>query len=189
MTQAETITRDTRSYRQGLVLGLTMAEVFLLLVFAFLIALSVLWNSERQKRKMLEEQQGRASVESAADRRLLDDLKAAISAASRESVTKAIDHLRNGRDLEPLTRAEKDFVSEVRTHQSGVAPEIISDQWRNLTRAARNLDSLPGNMNVIEAVKRVLPDEKDRTRLIPLLERGLAAEKKGEHDWPPIINL
>jgi hypothetical protein len=35
----------------------------------------------------------------------------------------------------------------------------------------------------------VLPEEKDWKRLIPLLERGLAAEKKGEHDWPPIINL
>src|SRR6266545_4034791 len=99
MTQAGTITRDTRSYRQGLVLGLTMAEVFLLLVFALLIALAVLWNSERQKRKTLEGQYGQPSVESTADRRLLDDLKAAINAASRDSVTKAIDHLRNGRDL------------------------------------------------------------------------------------------
>src|SRR5215831_437537 len=107
IAQAETITRDTRSYRQGLVLGLTMAEVFLLLVFALLIALAVLWNSEKQKRKVLDEQQ--SSIDSAADRRLLDDVKAAMTAASPGRVAKVIDDLRNGRDLEPLTGAEKDF--------------------------------------------------------------------------------
>ena len=58
MTQAETVMRDTRSYRQGLVLGLTMAEVFLLLVFTLLIALAALWNSEKQKRKTLEQRNG-----------------------------------------------------------------------------------------------------------------------------------
>jgi outer membrane protein OmpA-like peptidoglycan-associated protein len=189
MAQAETITRDTRSYRQGLVLGLTMAEVFLLLVFALLIALAVLWNSEIQKRKALEKQYQQTFVDSAADRRLLDDVKAAMRAASPDRVVKAINHLRNGRDLEPLTSEERDFVSEVRTQQSGAANEDISDQWRTLTRAARNLDSLPGSMSVVEAVKRVLPEETDRTRVISILERGLAAEKKGEHNWPPIINL
>jgi flagellar motor protein MotB len=185
MTQMETVRRDSRSYRQGLVLGLTMAEVFLLLVFALLIALEALWSAERQKRKALEDQQGRVSVESAADQRLLDDLKA----VSRDGVTKAIEHLRNGRDLEPLTRAERDFVTEVRAQQAASPPEAISDQWRTLTRAAHNLESLPGSMSVAEAVNRVLPNEKDRSRLIPLIERGLAAEKKSEHDWPPIISL
>jgi flagellar motor protein MotB len=189
MTQVETVRRDARSYRQGLVLGLTMAEVFLLLVFALLIALAALWNSERQKRKALEDQQGLPPIESAADRRLWDDVKNVIRATSRDRVTKAIDHLRNGRDLEPLTPTEKEFVAEVRTQQSGATPEAISDQWRLLTRVSRNLKSLPGDMNVADVVKGVLPKEKDRERLKPLIEKGLEAEKKGEHDWPPIINL
>jgi outer membrane protein OmpA-like peptidoglycan-associated protein len=161
MTQIETIRRDARSYRQGLVLGLTMAEVFLLLVFALLIALSVLWHSERQKRKALENQQGLFQVESAV----------------------------NGRELEPLTRAEKEFVTEVRTQQSGAEPQAISDQWRVLTRAGRNVNSLAGNMEVAEAVREALPDEKDQKRVRGLIEKGLASEKKGEHDWPPIINV
>src|SRR5215472_8106728 len=98
MTEAGAITRDRRSYRQGLVLGLTMAEVFLLLVFTLLIALAVLWNSERQKRKVLEGQVPQPSAESPADRRLLEDLKAAIRAASPERVNRAIEDLRNGRE-------------------------------------------------------------------------------------------
>jgi hypothetical protein len=137
----------------------------------------------------LEQQLGLPSIESTADGRLWDDVKAAIKATSRDSVTKAIDHLRNGRDLEPLTPAEKDFVKEVRRQQSGASSQVISDQWRTLTRAARNLDSLSSTIDVAEGVKSVLPSEEDWGRVIPLIERGLAAEKKGEHDWPPIINL
>jgi flagellar motor protein MotB len=184
MTQMDTVTRDLRSYRQGLVLGLTMAEVFLLLVFALLIAMAALWSSERQKRKALEGQQGQAT-----DQRLVDDLKAVISATSRDRVNIVIEHLRNGLDLEALTRTERDFVTEVRAQQDGAPPEAISDQWRTLTRAAHDLETLPGSLSIAAVVARALPSDKDRSRLVPLIERGLAAEKKGEHDWPPIINL
>jgi flagellar motor protein MotB len=167
-----------------------MAEVFLLLVFALLIALAVLLNSERDKRRTLEAQQLReTSVESAADHRLLEDVKAAIRATSPDRVTKAIDHLRNGHDVEPLTSAEKDFVAEVRAQQSGTTPEAISDQWRTLTRAARNLEGLFGSISITETVKGALPEEKDWKRLVLFIEQGLAAKKKGDHDWPPIINL
>src|SRR5215475_8098673 len=103
MTQVETVTRDARSYRQGLVLGLTMAEVFLLLVFALLIALAALWSSERQKRKELENHQGLPPIGSIADRRLWDDVNDAIRATSRDKVTKVIGDLRNGDDLDTLT--------------------------------------------------------------------------------------
>jgi outer membrane protein OmpA-like peptidoglycan-associated protein len=128
-------------------------------------------------------------VDSAVDRQRLEDIQAAINATSPERVAKAIDHLRKGLHLEPLKQAEKDFVVEVRTQQSGAAPEAISDQWRTLTRAAHNLDGLTSSTTITEAVKRVLPEAEDWNRLVPLLEKGLAAEKRGEHDWPPIINL
>ena len=45
----ETIGRQTASYRQGLVLGLTMAEIMLLLVFCLLIAVGVALASQRAK--------------------------------------------------------------------------------------------------------------------------------------------
>ena len=43
------IGRQTASYRQGLVLGLTMAEVMLLLVFCLLIAVGVALSTQRAK--------------------------------------------------------------------------------------------------------------------------------------------
>ncbi|TMJ82692.1 MAG: hypothetical protein E6G78_18275, partial [Alphaproteobacteria bacterium] len=45
----ETIGRQAASYRQGLVLGLTMAEIMLLLVFCMLIAVGVGLANERTK--------------------------------------------------------------------------------------------------------------------------------------------
>jgi outer membrane protein OmpA-like peptidoglycan-associated protein len=135
-----------------------MAEVFLLLVFALLLALAVLWNSERQKRKALESPQGQAQQD-------------------------------NGRELEPLTKLEKDFVNEVRRQQSGATSEVISDQWRTLTRAAKDVSTLADTMDLGEAVREKLPGEKGRMRVGGLIEKGIASEKKGDHDWPPIINL
>jgi hypothetical protein len=41
MLNSESVAEQSSSYRQGLVLGLTMAEVILLIVFALLIALAV----------------------------------------------------------------------------------------------------------------------------------------------------
>src|SRR6202011_3426102 len=43
------IDRQTASYRQGLVLGLTMAEIMLLLVFCLLIAVGVALANERAR--------------------------------------------------------------------------------------------------------------------------------------------
>jgi outer membrane protein OmpA-like peptidoglycan-associated protein len=187
MTQVETIHRDSRSYRQGLVLGLTMAEVFLLLVFALLMALGAMWNTERQRCEALEKKLNLTTV--VLDSSLLDEVTAALAASSQTSVTEALTHLRNGRQLEPLSGPEKEFLSEVRAQQSGAPPGVITDNWRTLTRAVRKLQNLPGYLDVGEAVAAVLPNENDRSRLVSLVQGGLAAEMKGEHDWPPIINL
>ena len=47
---AETIGRQTASYREGLVLGLTMAEIMLLLVFCLLVGVGVALVKERNER-------------------------------------------------------------------------------------------------------------------------------------------
>ncbi|HXW27909.1 MAG TPA: hypothetical protein VEK55_00990, partial [Xanthobacteraceae bacterium] len=51
-----TISRQTASYRQGMVLGLTMAEIMLLLVFCLLIAVGVSLATERARRDEVLEQ-------------------------------------------------------------------------------------------------------------------------------------
>jgi hypothetical protein len=49
------IIQQRSSYRQGLVLGLTMAEIMLLLVFCLLIAMATFLKSEQAKRVAVEQ--------------------------------------------------------------------------------------------------------------------------------------
>jgi outer membrane protein OmpA-like peptidoglycan-associated protein len=167
-----------------------MAEVFLLLLFTLLIALAAVWNADRQRDEARDDHhQEPPQILSAADRHLFDEFKNAMGSASPDSVMKALNDLRNGEQLEPMNKAEKDFVTEVRRQLSGDAPDAISDQWRQLTRAARNPKGLGKNLDVAEEVKRTLPEDKDRSRVGSIIQQGLEAEKQGGHDWPPIINV
>ena len=72
---SETIGRQAASYRQGLVLGLTMAEIMLLLVFCMLIAVGVGLANERAKLldTMLRLRQVEAAA--AADRAIVETIK------------------------------------------------------------------------------------------------------------------
>src|ERR1700686_2187867 len=83
---SDIIGRQTASYRQGLVLGLTMAEIMLLLVFCLLIAGGVSLAGERAKR----------------DDALLRLKKVETAAAANEAVIKTIR--RNTRLAELLDR-------------------------------------------------------------------------------------
>jgi flagellar motor protein MotB len=187
MSDVETVSRDSRSYRHGLVLGLTMAEVFLLLIFALLIAMATLWKAERDKRVLAEQKHGVVLTD--VEINLLAASKSAIDRAGQAKVEKALDSLKQGRDLEALTPAEKEFIQEVRQQQGGVSQSKISEDWRVLTRAAKELGSLKGQFDMTDAVKKAAPDEKDPSRIGKLVSAGIAAEKNGEHDWPPIINI
>jgi len=102
MSHVETVNQDTRSYRQGLVLGLTMAEVFLLLVFALLIALATLWNSEREKRKAAEDKLGGPPD-------LMKGLSGKIKGARHASVPNAA-HIANIQNPEGFNRVLGEFL-------------------------------------------------------------------------------
>lgn len=54
MSTHETVARESRAYRHGLVLGLTLAEVMLLLVFVLLITMAAIWKFERKERLKLQ---------------------------------------------------------------------------------------------------------------------------------------
>jgi flagellar motor protein MotB len=200
-----TIGRQTASYRQGLVLGLTMAEIMLLLVFCLLIAVGVALASERAKHDAV--------------RRLLQDADTA--AASHAPVVASIQ--RNARLTELIDRAE-----------ATGSPQKIDEFWRKLVESQEVVEALearglaraqlkesgadlaqfqelrdrgldPGKAArgaaLAAAIDRVFPGDGAARRtpeqLAALIERGLAAsetratsdQKPDGHTWPPIINL
>ncbi|WP_181706184.1 hypothetical protein [Chthonobacter rhizosphaerae] len=69
------VDRQNGSYRQGLILGLTMAELLLLLVFCLLIALAALLADAKLKLAGLEDALQQAKVETLQTRALLDGFR------------------------------------------------------------------------------------------------------------------
>jgi len=200
---SDTIDRQTASYRQGLVLGLTMAEIMLLLVFCLLIAVGVSLASERAKR----------------DDALLRLKRVETAAAANDAVIKTIR--RNTRLAELLDRTAK-----------SASPREIDDFWRKLVESndvvakmerqgvplasleegnyaakLRELmsegidpDKIARGVSLAAAIDAVIADKKlgslTPQEIAALLDKGLAAAKPADdgearrgHNWPPIINL
>ena len=68
------IVRQRSSYRQGLVLGLTMAEIMLLLVFCLLIAMATFLKREESRRVMAEQQLREQRQQNEQERSVLAEL-------------------------------------------------------------------------------------------------------------------
>jgi flagellar motor protein MotB len=184
---SETIGRQAAAYRQGLVLGLTMAEIMLLLVFCMLIAVGVGLANERAKLLDARLRLNKAEAAAAADKAIVETIK------------------RNPRLAELLSQAAG----------SASQPEI-DEFWRKLVESndvvaklGRQGVSLVALKEKSDKIARGIAltsaiDEAAKTtpkltpeQVVALIEKGIAASKpqnksdrgNGQHNWPPIINL
>jgi len=201
---SETIGRQAASYRQGLVLGLTMAEIMLLLVFCMLIAVGVGLANERAKLldTMLRLRQVEAAA--AADRAIVETIKknarlaellaqATGSASQREidefwrKLVESNDVVaklgRQGVSLVALKEDGDYFAKMQRLLKGGIDPDKIA---RGLALA-----SAIDEAGFANAMPKLTPEQ-----VTALIEKGIAASKpqsendrRNGHNWPPIINL
>ncbi len=199
---SDLIGRQTASYRQGLVLGLTMAEIMLLLVFCLLIAVGVSLSSERAKRDdalaRLRQAETAASADEAAlatirrNRQLAELLDRAAKLASQHEIDDFWRKLVESNDA--ATHAEPQNVP------LAVLQEEREDaaKWRALLAQGIDPDKIAKNAALAAAIDAWAADKKlgDPTpqEIVALLEQGLAAkladdsDRRKGHNWPPIIN-
>ena len=201
----ETIGRQAASYRQGLVLGLTMAEIMLLLVFCMLIAVGVGLANERTKLldALLRLKQVEAAA--AADKAIVETIKRnprlteLLSQATGSASQREIDEFwrklvesndvvaklgRQGVSLVALKEESDSFAKMQRLMKDGVDPDKIA---RGMALAAAVDQS-----GSAKSGPKLTPDQ-----VVTLIEKGITASKlqntnergKGQHNWPPIINL
>jgi flagellar motor protein MotB len=195
-----TIGRQSAAYRQGMVLGLTMAELMLLLVFCLLIAVGIALASERLKGNEVMQHLQHAESTAAANAPLIESLKRNARLAERLNRTaatgspEAIDEFwrklvesdeivetleDRGLRRPALKEGAESFAKFQQLRDRGVDPDLAG---RRAALAAAVDQALPQ-----DAAKRT-PQE-----IAALIERGLAAEREGDrkdgHNWPPIINL
>jgi outer membrane protein OmpA-like peptidoglycan-associated protein len=200
---SDLIGRQTASYRQGLVLGLTMAEIMLLLVFCLLIAVGVSLSSERAKRDdallRLRQAETAAAADAAAlaeirrNRQLAELLGRAAKLASQREVDDFWRKLVESNDA--ATHAEP----------QSAPPALLQEEredaakWRALLKQGIDPDKIAGNAALAAAIDAWAADKKlgDPTpqEIVTLLDQGLAArlaedgDPRKAHKWPPIINL
>jgi flagellar motor protein MotB len=200
---SETIGRQTASYRQGLVLGLTMAEIMLLLVFCILIAVGVALASQRVKLDEAAERLKTVQAAAAADRALVETIKR--NARLAELMDRATGAA-SQREIDEFWRKlveSNDVVASMQ--RRGVSLAALKDDGDLVAKLQRLRDEGIGPDQIARgiALSRAIGDSAfgKTTTLTPqeiaaLIQKGISASKPAGdtargigHTWPPIINL
>ena len=188
------IFRQSSSYRQGLVLGLTMAEIMILLIFCLLITMATFLKREQTKREEAEQQVRVERVSSMADRNLVTAIKQNPELYERlrsEVVTssnvKAVDEF--WRELVESRNAMADL------KKGGLSERNIHDQLADMERLkSRGIspDKALRDADIVASIEKVLPAAGQSSTppqvIADAVSRGLSANQSG-HQWPPIIRL
>jgi outer membrane protein OmpA-like peptidoglycan-associated protein len=191
------VIRQSSSYRQGLVLGLTMAEIMILLVFCLLIAMATFLRMEQTRRAELEAllnaehvEHTRASAEpddNGVDRELVEALKRNQELSERlQSLAKsgnAADADEFWRELvqarNAIAAAKERGLSEKDIHPALADAATLKAQGADAAEVARSMETIRSIQKIMTAAGEpaTTPDA-----IAKVVERGL-------HPWPPIIKL
>jgi len=180
---------EHKGYNRGLILGLTMAESMLLLVFCLLLVAAAIINNERTQALKAQVDLKSMQQEMVAVQQELATAKREREAALLDLQT-AEDKLKQAQEqLQALTLASVDR-------------EKFEKEWRDLQLAKQELQKLKDSGITVEKIEEfqrtlvVLQENKlpedaaalsARLKELRAAETSLAASKP--HEWPPIINL
>ncbi|QRM45779.1 hypothetical protein [Rhizobium sp. BG4] len=180
---------ETKGYNRGLILGFTMAESLLLVVFCLLLVTAAIIVKERHRADDAIKQLSTVTETSRQQDRQIDELKAEVAAlTSRLPEAEQANYDEDWRELvlqkdtykrlkevlgkkdagDILERVETLMVAEQKAADLEKANELLNEQKRDLE--AR-----------LEAVLKQL-----QTREAELAKLGAAGKP---HEWPPIISL
>jgi flagellar motor protein MotB len=198
---SDMIRRHTASHRQGLVLGLTMAEIMLLLVFCLLIAVGATLANQRAKLNDVLTHMRQLQAAEASDHALIDTIRrnSRLSEAVDHAVASASPH-----EIDEFWRklVESNDVVTKMEHE-GISLNTLekdnADALRKLTRDGVDPDKLARDAALASAVDAAAA-ERNMSKLSPqqvveLVEKALAPplppdhKNNDGHHWPPIINL
>ncbi|HXW25741.1 MAG TPA: hypothetical protein VEK73_13435 [Xanthobacteraceae bacterium] len=197
-----TVGRQTASYRQGLVLGLTMAEIMLLLVFCLLIAAGVALAAERAMRDALARRLQSVETAAAADAALVDAIRRngrlaeLLDQAARPSAATNVDEFwrKLVESNEIVDTMERRGVSRAALREDG--PYFA--QALALKRKGIDPDQAARGAALAAAIDAALPPGaagRSPADIALILAKAVARPQPGGgdrssgHNWPPIITL
>jgi flagellar motor protein MotB len=182
------------SYQRGLVLGLTMAEIMILLVFCLLIAMAAFLKREETRRIAAEQaleqqvQQNEHTRDVVATLQKSADLAEKFQSLSGLSDPKAIDQY--WRELVD----SRTVVSEI--EKSGVTVTQLREGIANATAlhaSGIDVDKALRDSDLVAAIHRAMtkPGEPQASTqaILDTIARGVAGAGTSGHQWPPIIRM
>jgi len=183
------VARQSSSYRAGLVLGLTMAEVMLLVIFCLLIALAAYLRFEKKQvdaAQAAPDPQGISQM----DRTVLAAVKQnpGLYEKLRETAgsanSKAIDEFWRDLVTDPSVAAE---------YRKLGTPEQLRQKLADASELnSKGIDAATAlkEHDIVSTIQTVLPEggnQPSKQTIKALIQKGLDA--KTGHQWPPIIDL
>ena len=191
MSVVQPVQRYSKSYREGMVLGLTMAETLLLLVFCLLMAAA---SVVAHKSKELDEAQAQQET-------LRDDLR---EARNRAEVMQS--QMPGGVITDDWKHLVRDYPHIERLKQAGVPLKEAADNAYIIAQVLKAQkdglvdDDITGAIEVGGAVKEEFKSARGEVpkseEIISILREGMQAKtastnpkNDGKHKWPPIISL
>ena len=186
------VVRQSSSYRQGLVLGLTMAEIMLLLIFCLLIALAAYLRIEKAKVDAAEARLNPEGI-SQIDRTVLGAIKKNFALYEKLSEVAAGP---SGKAVDAYWRdLVTDQATAAQVRKLGLSPEQIRQRIAEANALdTRGVDAATAlhDVDIVESIRAAMPN--DGSQLNPqtikeTIQKGLDAKTMAGHQWPPIISL
>jgi flagellar motor protein MotB len=186
------ITQQRSSYRRGLVLGLTMAEIMILLVFCLLIAMATFLKREETRRIAAEQELKEEKLQNEHIREVVSALSK--SAAVAEKV-ESLSGLSDPQAIDQYWRELVDSRSVVKEIEKNLTVKELREGLSNIAALRANgidPDKAIRDAEIVGAINRAItkPGEPpvSAQKVLDALARGMAQGSTG-HQWPPIIRM
>jgi flagellar motor protein MotB len=186
------IVQQRSSYRQGLVLGLTMAEIMLLLVFCLLIGMATFLKREETQRKVAEEALQEQQQQNQRNRDVLAELR------QNATLGEKLHNLSGLSDPQAIDKYWRELVDS-RTiiadiEKSGLTVKEFREGLAKVAALRANgidVDKAIRNAQLVDAINRAMakpgqPQVSTQT-ILDTIERDKSGP--GGHQWPPIIRM
>lgn len=188
------ITRQGSSYRQGLVLGLTMAEIMLLLVFCLLIAMAAFLRKEQVKREEADRKVERLLADNQGNQDLLEALR------NNETLVEKLKALAGTGDPQAIDKYWRELVDSRATadelQKSGLSLKEVRDRIAEIKALRANgidVDKAVKDANTMAAINRAMVKAGEppasTQAILDALARGAPGNGPSGHQWPPMISL
>ena len=186
------IVQQRSSYRQGLVLGLTMAEIMLLLVFCLLIGMASFLKREETKREVAEQELHEQQQQNQRNRDVLAELR------HNAVLGEKLQNLSGLSDPQAIDKYWRELVDS-RTvvadiEKSGLTVKEFREGLANvaaLKASGIDVDKAIRDAQIVDAINRAMikPGQPPASTqaILDTIERGRSGP--GGHQWPPIIRM